>query len=377
MLMIPAGSPDPTFSPPNPRPTSAMLRAKLTAVFIVTICSLLAAAESKWISLFDGRTLNGWQPNENPGSWVIENGAIVTKGPRSHLFYVGDVANHDFRSFEFHAEVMTTPGSNSGIYVHTRLANDPWPKAGYELQVINSNKSMDGGYAERKMTGSVYAVRNNWRSPAKDNVWFEYRIRVSGQTIQTFVNGELICQYTEAPNAWRAEDKPGRHLSSGTFALQAHDPDSVVRYRNIKVRLLPDDTSSLEAPINDRELDELITYFSDKNYALIDVGIVPGSISLIQAQAAAARQYGVALGYAFPKHDLELSLLGSHAPFVLINDRDAPPSVALMKAAKANGAKLAFSSGGLSRLDPDRLKMRLLAMREAGLDWQDIWVPGQ
>jgi hypothetical protein len=46
-----------------------------------------------------------------------------------------------------------------------------------------------------------------------------------------------------------------------------------------------------------------------------------------------------------------------------------------MKAAKANGAKLAFSSGGVTRLDPDRLRKRLLAMREAGLEWRDIWVP--
>ena len=77
--------------------------------------------QSSWQSLFDGKTLTGWQPSERPESWKIEDGAIVTSGERSHLFYVGPVANHTFKNFELSAEVMATPGSNSGIYVHTAL----------------------------------------------------------------------------------------------------------------------------------------------------------------------------------------------------------------------------------------------------------------
>jgi hypothetical protein len=236
---------------------------------------------------------------------------------------------------------------------------------------------MDEGYSENKMTGSIYAVRNTWRAPTKDHTWFEYRIKVSGKTIQTFIDGELICQYTEGPNAWRAKDKPGRYLSSGTFALQAHDPKSEVHYRNLKVRLLPDDAPSLDEPMTDHDLDALITQFSDHNLALIDLGIVPGSPSLVQAQAEAARKYGVTLGYTYPADAVDLSRIGANGPVVVINDKDSPPSVALMKAAKANGAKLAFSSGGVARLDPERLRKRLLAMREAELEWRDIWVPGK
>jgi hypothetical protein len=334
-----------------------------------------APAAGEWQSLFDGKSLDGWQANENPGTWVVQNGTMITKGPRSHLFYVGPVANHDFKNFEFSAEVMTTPNSNSGIYIHTHLKPDPWPQAGYECQVINSHHPLDGGYAERKMGGSIYAVRNTWRAPAKDNEWFEYRIKVSGKTIQTFINGELICQYTESPGAWRAKDKPGRYLSSGTFALQGHDPKSEVRYRNLKVRLLPDDAPSLDEPLADVELDTLISQFSDENVALIDLGIVPGSPSLVQAQGEAARKYGMTFITSFEKDEVDLAHLGSAGPVVLINDKDTPPSVALMKAAKANGAKLAFSSGGVARLDPERLRKRLLAMREAGLEWRDLWVP--
>jgi hypothetical protein len=308
---------------------------------------------------------------------VIQDGEIITKGPRSHLFYTGPVANHDFKNFEFSAEVLTRPNSNSGIYIHTRLKPDPWPQAGYECQVINSHTPTDNSYAERKMSGSIYAVRNTWTTAAKDNEWFEYRIKVSGKTIQTFINGELICQYTEVPNSWRAKDKPGRFLSSGTFALQGHDPKSEVHYRNLKVRVLPDDSPSLDDPLADAELDTLLNQFADANIALIDLGIVRGSPALDQAQAEVARKYGVTYGYQFAREDIDLARVGASGPVVVINDKDNPPSVGLIKAAKASGAKLAFSSGGVTRLDPERLRKRLLAMKEAGLEWRDMWVPGK
>lgn len=349
----------------------------LIAVLLLAGHSPAAAASGEWMSLFDGKTLEGWEANESPASWMVEDGAIVCRGPRSHLFYTGPVANHDFKNFELTAEVLTFPGSNSGIYFHTHLKSDPWPQTGYEAQVINSSRVMDGGYSENKMTGSIYAVRNTWRAPTKDYVWFEYRIKVSGKTIQTFIDGELICQYTEGPNSWRANDKPGRYLTSGTFALQGHDPKSEVHFRNLRVRQLPDDAPSLDEPMADHDLDVLITQFSDHNLALIDLGIVPGSQSLVHAQAEASRKYGVTFGYMYPAEAVDLARIGASGAVVVINDKDAPPSVALMKAAKANKAKLAFSSGGVARLDPERLRKRMLAMREAGLEWPDIWVPGK
>ncbi len=53
------------------------------------------ASETGWHSLFDGKTLNGWKHSENDGSFKVEDGAIVVHGKRSHLFYVGDVNNHN------------------------------------------------------------------------------------------------------------------------------------------------------------------------------------------------------------------------------------------------------------------------------------------
>jgi hypothetical protein len=156
----------------------------LAALALATALAPLATAqEAAWTPLFDGRTLDGWQAGERPESWKVEDGAMVTRGDRSHLFYVGPVGGHDFKNFELRAEVMTEPFANSGIYVHTKLQGPGWPEAGYELQVVNSTRP-GPGYQERKMTGSVYAVRNTWVTSVRDDQWFSYRIRVVGRTIQ-------------------------------------------------------------------------------------------------------------------------------------------------------------------------------------------------
>lgn len=319
------------------------------------------ASEGDWHSLFDGKSLAGWKANESPASWVVEDGAIVTKGDRSHLFYVGEVAGASFKNFELYAEVQTTPGSNSGIYIHTAFQDDGWPAVGYECQVVNSThpKEDPTAYVEKKMGASIYAVRNTWAAPAKDHEWFEYRILVSGRTIRTYVDGDLICEYTEPANPWRPDDKNQRLLGSGTFAIQAHDPASIVRYRGLKVRLLPDDAPTLGAPLGDAEFDRLITKFSNDNLALIDVGLEATAENL-----EAARQYGVTLLYGAAPADA----------FVVV-DRAQAPSLEALRAAVGRGQKIAFSSGDAPTLDAGRLKLRLQAIEAAGLAWHQVWAP--
>ena len=134
-------------------------------------------------------------------------------------------------NFEFMAEVMTAPKANSGIYIHTKYQETGWPHAGYEVQVNNT-------HGDPKKTAGLYDVVNVLSAPAEDNKWFTMHIIVNGKQIVVKVDGETVVDYTEPPNK-----KPGnpftRVLSAGTFALQAHDPGSVVRYRNIRVKRLP------------------------------------------------------------------------------------------------------------------------------------------
>jgi hypothetical protein len=268
-------------------------------VALLSIALPLTCVSQDWISLFDGKTLRGWNPSENKGTWQIEAGALVSKGPRSHLFYTGEVNRHDFKNFELSADVKTTPGSNSGIYFHTEYQETGWPAKGYECQVINSNpKVKPGEYVEHKMTGSLYAIRNVWKAPVEDEVWFNYRIVVQGKTIQTYINGELMIDYTEPDNPFRPEDKKGRLLSSGTFALQAHDPKSVVYYKNIKVKALPDDMPTPGTPLEDPEFDRKLTQLSNDNFPLLDLHVHLKNGLTMEPALANARKYGFTYGLA-------------------------------------------------------------------------------
>jgi 3-keto-disaccharide hydrolase len=192
--------------------------------------STVSHADEGWISLFDGKTLDGWKASEKPGTFSVEDGTIVVHGPRSHLYYVGPVHNHDFTNFEFKADVMTTPGSNSGMYFHTEFQQDGWPGRGYEVQVNSS-------HTDPIRTGSLYGLVKITESPSRDGEWFTQQITVQGKHIEVKVNGKVLVDYLEP--TWTHRPENGRYLSSGTFALQGHDPNSKVLYKNIMVKPLP------------------------------------------------------------------------------------------------------------------------------------------
>ena len=186
-----------------------------------------------WVSLFDGKTLTNWKVGENANTFSVENGTIVAHGPTAHLFYEGDVHQHNFKNFEFKANVMTTPGSNSGIYFHTEYQDSSWPKKGYEVQVNNS-------HTDWRRTGSLYAVQDVKEVYVKDNEWFTEYFKVEGKHVIVKINDKTVVDYTEPDKVKRDAGSEGRILSSGTFALQGHDPNSKVYFKNIMVKAWPD-----------------------------------------------------------------------------------------------------------------------------------------
>ena len=189
------------------------------------------AAEEGWISLFNGKDLTGWRASENKDTFSVRDGIIVAKGPRSHLFYVGPVKDHDFKDFEFTCEVLTKPKANSGLYIHTRWQERGWPAWGYEAQINQTHRDW-------RKTGSLYAVRDVRKAPAKDNEWFTYHILVRGKRIVLKINGQTTVDYTEPADKAKPEGTPGRYLCHGTFAIQGHDPGSEMHFRNLRVKPL-------------------------------------------------------------------------------------------------------------------------------------------
>ena len=180
--------------------------------------------------LFNGKNLDGWKANEKPEGFKVQDGNLVIQGDRGHLFYVGPVNNGQFKDFHFKAQVMTFPNSNSGIYFHTKPQPEGWPSQGFEAQVNNTYKK------DPKKTGGLYGIKDVMdTATVKDNEWFDYDIIVKGNHITIKINGETTAEWTQ-PADYKGSG--GRRIGTGTFALQAHDPESKVMYRNIRVKPL-------------------------------------------------------------------------------------------------------------------------------------------
>lgn len=194
-----------------------------------TLPVFAADDEAGFQSLMDGKTFSGWKTaTEHTNTWTIEDGAFVAHGDRCHLFYVGD--DQPFKNFDLKVEVMTGPGSNGGIYFHTKYQAVGWPQGGFECQVNNT-------HSDWKKTGSIYDVANTGLTIAQDNKWWTQEIIVEGNMVTVKVDGKTVVQYIEPPGTEAGKDF-ARKLSEGTFALQGHDPKSVIHYKNIRVKRL-------------------------------------------------------------------------------------------------------------------------------------------
>jgi len=201
-----------------------------TVIFFTCGSTKNTTGGNGWISLFDGKTLTNWKAAENPNTFSVDSGMIIVHGPRAHLFYNGPVSNHEFKNFEFKAQVMTKPGANSGIFIHTAFQDQGWPSKGYEVQVNNS-------HTDWIRTGSIYGIENVKEVYVKDNEWFTEHIIVQGKKITVKINDKTVVEYTEPDNVSTMPDRKTKRLSSGTFALQGHDPASIVYYKDIFVKL--------------------------------------------------------------------------------------------------------------------------------------------
>jgi len=202
----------------------------LAALVVSPVQAQKKKKEKGWVAIFDGKCFDGWKPTtDSPSTFTIEEGTIKVAGPRAHLFYDGAVGNHDFKNFSFKADIKTMPGANSGMFIHTTYQPDGWPGQGYEIQVNQS-------HTDWRKTGSVYSFQDVKEVYAKDGEWYTEEIEVQGKHVTVKVNGQVINDYMEP----ETPKDPMKRLSHGTVALQGHDPKSVIYYKNVMVRVLPD-----------------------------------------------------------------------------------------------------------------------------------------
>jgi len=208
---------------------SRVVSVLITVFMLAFAASGQSNSEKGFKKIFDGKSFKGWKmAEENQDTWSIQDGAFTAHGNRCHLYYVGD--EKPFVNFELKLEVKTAPGSNGGIYIHTQYQPNGWPKNGYEVQVNQT-------HTDWRRSGGLYGVQDVKEQMVNDNEWYTYDIIVKGKHITIKLNDKVAVDWEEP-----AARKPGtdftRILDKGTFALQAHDPKSIVQYRNIRVKRL-------------------------------------------------------------------------------------------------------------------------------------------
>lgn len=174
-----------------------------------------SSKDDGWIRIFNGKNLDGWKTVENEDSWKVEDGMIVGRGERSHLFY----AERQFKDLEFKADIKLAKNGNSGMYFRTKM-EPGWP-TGYEAQVNNSSP-------DPRRTGSLYRFEDVKEKLVDDDTWWTQHVIARGNHIIVKVNDKTVVDYTDKDNTYK----------EGYIALQQHDPGSVVHYKNLMVKPL-------------------------------------------------------------------------------------------------------------------------------------------
>ncbi len=214
------------------------MRRRLTGLALLVAClglllaGLAGAKEEKetgWVQLFNGKDLTGWKSHEkNPGQWKVEEGVIVGSGPASHLFS----ERGDYENFHFRIEAMINDKGNSGQYFRTAFGPG-FPK-GYEAQINSTHR-------DPIKTGSLYPAFNPklpkevkeklivLEAPNKPDEWFTQEVIANGPHIIIKVNGKVTVDFIDENKTY----------TKGHFAIQQHDPGSVVKIRKAEVKELP------------------------------------------------------------------------------------------------------------------------------------------
>jgi Domain of Unknown Function (DUF1080) len=205
---------------------------------ILLLSSIPAAfAQDGWIQLFNGKDFTGWKVGGDQNAFQVKDGALVAHGPVAHAFYDGPVNNHDFKNFELMVDVLAAPNSNGGVYFHTIFQEKGFPKKGFEVQVNNTF------VRDHVKSGSLYHVKDvgeaEIKDITKDNEWFTEHIIVKDKNVVIKLNGKEVVNWTQPADWTGGREGAGRVIDHGTFALQGHDPNSIVHYKNIRVKPLP------------------------------------------------------------------------------------------------------------------------------------------
>lgn len=219
------------------------MKTTLLLALLSLASSFTLWAEERWTSLFDGKTLDGWEQHSGKAEYRVEDGAIVGKtvANTGNSFLCTTKAYGDFvLEFEF----KVAPNMNSGVQFRSQFFDketeltlgDKTRKVpadrvhGYQFEIDPSARAYTGGVYDEMRRGWLNDLKDNEpaRKAFKQGEWNKGRIECRGESIKTWLNG--------AP---AADFKDGM-TPKGIIALQVHQigkgtPGEEVRWRNIRI----------------------------------------------------------------------------------------------------------------------------------------------
>jgi hypothetical protein len=225
--------------------TTHASRPLATGLVLVSLCGAGLAADEGWVSLFDGKTLDGWTVRGGQAKYTVDDGMIVgttaQSGPNTFL------CRGPYGDFELELDVLCDKPLNSGVQIRshvyekdTPLESDPSKvrKAGevygYQCEIAEASRGTAGNFwdeARRTRWLDDFANKPEARAAYKDGEWNHYRIVARGKRIRSWVNGVPCADFEDDRDA------------SGFIGLQVHTIKKGtgpyrVRWRNIRIREL-------------------------------------------------------------------------------------------------------------------------------------------
>jgi len=214
----------------------------LIAVMLISVGALYAAdsspanqaakeAKEGFVSLFDGKTHEGWQGDTK--GYVIENGTLKCK-PGGNLFTKKEYADFIFR-FEF----KLPPGGNNGVGIRTPTNVNP-AYGGMEIQILDDgHKKYAGWLKPYQVHGSIYGVvpaKRGHLKPAGE--WNCEEIMCQGPKVKVTVNGVVVvdADLSKIDKPVDGNKHPGLHNKKGHIGFLGHGDQ--VEFRNIRVKEL-------------------------------------------------------------------------------------------------------------------------------------------
>ena len=181
---------------------NGMIRLMLLMGFLG---SALAEGGTEWRSLFDGKSLEGWEATSK-ANWRVENGAIVVDaGQKGFLLHEGRYAN-----YELELEFKAAKGTNSGVFLNTMVEPKSLTEDCYELNIAPPDNPFP--------TGSLVA-RMKYAEAGESEAWRKFEVRVENGRVTVRLDGKAVLDYrSDKPSRG---DRIGLQLNSGRVAFRA------------------------------------------------------------------------------------------------------------------------------------------------------------